>query len=79
MRQLLTESALLASLGGALGVVFAAWSVPALRSQLPDIVPRLKDMSVDLRVLGFSLALSILTCILFGLLPLSLIHLTDPT
>ncbi len=71
LRQLLTESLLLGTVGGILGLVLAAWSITALRSALPDImlIQRLKEMSVDAGVLGFTLAVSIVTGVLFGVVP----------
>lgn len=77
LRQLLTESVLLATAGGLLGVLLAAWTLHVLVSQLPDIIPRLKDISVDTRVLVFSLAVSILTGVLFGLAPALRVSRTD--
>jgi len=69
IRQLLTESLLLAFAGGALGLLLAVWSVRALRHVVPDMFPMLKHMSVDPAVLAFTLAISILTGLLFGLVP----------
>ena len=69
LRQLLTESVLLGVAGGLLGLLLSAWSVGALRSQLPDIIPRLKEMGLDSRVVLFTVAISSLTGILFGLAP----------
>lgn len=69
VRQLLIESVLLAAFGGGLGVLLSAWSIRALRSQLPDVIPRLKEMGVDANVLLFTLAVSVLTGVLFGLAP----------
>jgi len=69
IRQLLTESLLLATAGGMLGLLLAVWSVQALRSVMPDMFPLLQHMSVDLPVLAFTLGLSILTGLLFGLVP----------
>jgi predicted permease len=69
VRQLLTESALLASAGGALGVGLAWWSVPVLVSLVPSYVPRAENVAVDLRVLSFALAASLATGLLFGLAP----------
>jgi predicted permease len=69
VRQLLTESLVLSLAGGGLGLLLAVWSVRALRSVVPDMFPMLQHMSVDLPVLGFTLGLSILTGLLFGLVP----------
>ena len=69
IRQLLTESLVLAVAGGALGLVLAVWSVNALRSVVPDMFPMLRHMSVDAPVLAFTLGLSVLTGLLFGLVP----------
>lgn len=70
IRQLLTESLLLASLGGALGLLFVYWSRSLLQTLLPaSPVPLNLDVDVDIRVLGFTAAVSILTGVLFGLAP----------
>jgi predicted permease len=69
IRQLLTESVLLASLGGVLGLLLAGYGIGLLRSALPDLIPRLKSMSIDPYVLLFNIGISILTGILFGLVP----------
>jgi len=73
VRQLLTESLLLAALGGAVGVLFAFWGKRALLA-LSDknsgrILPSGVDLSLNWRVLGFTLAVSLLTGVLFGLVP----------
>jgi len=72
VRQLLTESVLLAALGGAVGVIFAFWGKSALLT-LTDkdtgILPNGLDLSLNWRVLGFTLAVSLLTGVLFGLAP----------
>jgi putative ABC transport system permease protein len=69
VRQLLTESLVLAVAGGLLGLLLAVWSVRALRSVVPDMFPLLQHMSVDLPVLTFTLGLSIITGLLFGVVP----------
>lgn len=69
LRQLLTESTLLGTAGGILGLLLATWSINVLRSQLPDVIPRLKEMQVDGKVLVFSLAVSVFTGVLFGIVP----------
>ncbi len=69
IRQLLTESIVLAMFGGLLGLFLASWGIGALRAVLPDIIPRLKSMSIDTNVLAFTLGISLLTGILFGLVP----------
>jgi predicted permease len=69
IRQLITESALLAITGGALGTGFAATAVAVFRSMRPVNVPRVQNISVDWRVLLFSLFLSLLAGLLFGMVP----------
>jgi putative ABC transport system permease protein len=69
IRQLLTESILLGVVGGVAGVALAYWGLDALVSLAPASTPRLQDIALDGRVLGFSLALSLFTGVAFGLLP----------
>lgn len=69
-RQLLTESILLALFGGALGLLVAAWAMDLLVRFGPRDVPRLSEVTLDWKVLGFTLLVSILTGILFGLAPI---------
>jgi len=68
-RQFLTESLLLALAGGVLGLCIASWGVGALAAQAPADLPRAADIQLDLRVLGFTFAVSILTGLLFGMVP----------
>ncbi len=68
-RQFLTESLLLSVGGGALGVAFAWWSVRALVSMAPAWFPRLHEISIGGSVLLFSLAITLLTGLIFGLAP----------
>jgi predicted permease len=68
IRQLMTESLLLAGLGGALGLAFAYWGRDVLVALRP-LAATLPDLKLDLRVLGFTTAVTILTGILFGLAP----------
>jgi putative ABC transport system permease protein len=68
-RQLLTESLLLAVVGGAVGLLLAAWGVDALAGGLPDDFPRAKEIGIDRVVFGFTGALSILTGLIFGIIP----------
>jgi putative ABC transport system permease protein len=69
IRQLLTESFVLAGAGGALGLLLATWGVRLLRSVVPDMFPMLQHMHVDLPVLAFTFGISMLTGLLFGLVP----------
>ncbi|MGA7925725.1 MAG: ABC transporter permease [Candidatus Sulfotelmatobacter sp.] len=67
--QLVTESLLLALLGGALGVLLAGWGTALLRMLAAKDVPRAQDIHIDVGVLAFALALSLLTGLAFGLIP----------
>src|SRR5580704_14718534 len=69
IRQLLTESMLLAGLGGALGILLAFWGIRAVLGTLPGAVPRANEVSLDSRVLLFTMALSLFAGIVFGLAP----------
>ncbi len=71
VRQLLTESVMLSALGGALGILFAYWGAHAIISFVSSNQPRPLGFAtgVDLRVLGFTVAVSLLTGILFGIAP----------
>jgi predicted permease len=69
IRQLLTESFLLAGLGGTLGLLLAYLGVKAVLNTLPGTLPRASEISLDGRVLLFTMALSLLAAIVFGLAP----------
>jgi putative ABC transport system permease protein len=69
IQQLLTESVMLGLSGGALGLFFAFWGIGLLTSLSPGGIPRLNEIDVDARVLTFTLGVSLLTGIVFGLLP----------
>jgi putative ABC transport system permease protein len=69
VRQLLTESLLIAIAGGAAGLILAFWSVGWLRAFLPREIPHLEAIHVDGAVLAFTLAISVAAGILFGMLP----------
>lgn len=69
MSQLLTESLLLALLGGAFGALLAMWGIDLLKSIGPSNIPRLDNVQIDLGVLGFTMGIALLTGLLFGLAP----------
>jgi predicted permease len=69
VRQLLTESLVLALAGGALGLTLAALGTRAALGVLPTALPRAEEIGIDLRVLLFTLSISLFAGILFGLAP----------
>ena len=69
VRQLLTESVLLALAGGSLGLLIASWGTRAALKVLPEALPRAEEVQLDGRVLLFTLTASVLAAILFGLVP----------
>jgi len=69
VRQMLAESALLALLGGGAGVLLARWGLQALLTISPADIPRLHEATLDGRVLGVTVLVSLLTALIFGLAP----------
>ena len=69
VRQLFTESTVLALTGGAAGLLIAYWGLAAITKLLPGDFPRLNEIHMNVRVLAFTFAASVLTGILFGLVP----------
>ncbi|HKX32870.1 MAG TPA: ABC transporter permease [Blastocatellia bacterium] len=69
IRQLLTESMMLAVAGGGLGLLLAIWGLDLLRIWGPDSVPRLKEAAVNAPALGFATLITLLTGAIFGLVP----------
>jgi len=76
IRQLLAESALLASIGSVLGLLLAVWLSRALVALAPSTLPRLHEIGLDARVLLFTTALTVVTALLCGMLPA--LELTRP-
>jgi putative ABC transport system permease protein len=69
VRQMLTESILLSAIGGALGLLLSFWLIELLISISPPDSPRFSEANLDYRVLGFTLAISISSGVIFGLAP----------
>lgn len=69
IRQLLTESILLSIFGGVMGLLLAMWGVDVLVRLIPASVPRAQEIAVDGQVLAFTLGVSVLTGIIFGIAP----------
>jgi putative ABC transport system permease protein len=68
-RQLLTESLLLALIGGTLGLLVARWGLALILYVSPGAIPRWREIDLDWKVLAFTIGVSLLTGILFGLMP----------
>ena len=69
VRQFMIESLILSAAGTLCAIVVAWWAVEALRGSMPQNVPRVSAIALDLRVLGVAAGLSILTGVLFGMVP----------
>src|SRR3954451_5164824 len=69
VRQMLTESILLSALGGMAGLLLSIWLTDVLMAMLPEGAPRLEQIGIDYRVLIFTLGVSALTGVLFGIVP----------
>jgi len=69
VRQLLTESMMLALAGGGLGLLFAAWGTRTALALLPAALPRAQEIGLDIRVLLFTAAISVIAGVLFGMVP----------
>jgi putative ABC transport system permease protein len=78
VRQLLTEGLLLALAGGALGILLARWGVELAMSSSPLPVSSHREVTLDARVLGFTLAISVLTGMVFSLVPAWRLLRVDP-
>ncbi|MCA1627986.1 MAG: ABC transporter permease [Acidobacteria bacterium] len=76
VRQLLTESLLLALAGGGLGLLLALWGISLVESLGSQVTPLLSGISIDGRVLSFTVLISVATGILFGLAPA--LHVSQP-
>lgn len=69
IRQLLTESVMLGLAGGGVGLVIAKWGTRAILAALPQTLPREEEIALDWHVLAYTLGISVLTGIVFGLVP----------
>jgi predicted permease len=71
MRQFLTESILLAGFGGGVGLLMSLWGISLLKAFIPQNISQVQAVTVDARVLGFTLLVSLLTGMIFGLAPMT--------
>ena len=77
VRQLLTESVVLALAGGVAGLAIARWGTQAVLAAVPGGLPRMENIGVDGWVLAFTLGISLLTGVVFGLAPALQVSVTD--
>jgi putative ABC transport system permease protein len=77
IRQLLTESMLLAVAGGGIGILMAVWGIDALLALSPGNLPRLDEVKVDGAAIGFTFAVSLVTGLIFGLAPAAQVSKTN--
>jgi len=77
VRQLLTESVVLALAGGVAGLAIARWGTQAVLAAVPGGLPRMENIAVDGWVLAFTLGISLLTGVVFGLAPALQVSVTD--
>jgi len=78
LRQLMIESVLLGTAGGAIGATMGAWAVPIVRQFLPATLPRVTDVAVDGRVIAFGIVLSVVGALAFGTVPAFHASVRDP-
>src|SRR6185369_7731628 len=76
VRQLLTESVLLSVVSGVAGLALSLWLIKLLIAVTPPNTPRLDEIRIDLRVFGFTLAVTVVAGLLFGLVPA--LHTSQP-
>ncbi|HLY07047.1 MAG TPA: ABC transporter permease [Rhizomicrobium sp.] len=69
LAQVMTESFLIAVIGGGLGLLFANWALAAILANAPSDLPRINEMHLDARAIAVALSLSLGSAVLFGLLP----------
>src|SRR5262245_6233450 len=77
IRQLLTESLLLALVGGGLGALIAVYGIEVVAKLSASTLPRVNEVSIDGRAIGFTFAVTLVTCLLFGLVPAWQLARTD--
>jgi predicted permease len=78
LRQLLVESIVLALMGGCAGLLLATWGIDALWLSQAGTIPRLESVTLDLRVLSFTLGLTLVTGLTFGIIPALRLTRSDP-
>ena len=79
IRQVLTESVLLAAVGGVAGLLVAVWGVSSLAAISADTIPRVREIGIDAKVAAFTLLISVGTGVLFGLAPALQVSKSDLT